>query len=65
LSFVVGVLGWLAFLVVGLGGGLLVLSGMLLMALNTWKTYQLAKHPAAQPILAPDASEALVSPAGA
>ncbi len=50
---------------VRLGGGLLVLAGMLLMAVNTWKTYQLARNPAPQPILAPDASEARTSPAGA
>jgi cytochrome c oxidase cbb3-type subunit 1 len=41
------------------GGGLLVLSGMLLMALNTWKTWQLAQAPAHQPIIPPDASTAL------
>jgi cytochrome c oxidase cbb3-type subunit I len=42
---------------VRLGGGLLVFSGMLLMALNVWKTYQLVKSPAPQAVLPPDASE--------
>jgi cytochrome c oxidase cbb3-type subunit 1 len=42
---------------VRLGGGVLVLSGMLLMALNVWKTYQMVKSPAPQPVMPPDASE--------
>lgn len=50
---------------VRLGGGLLVLAGMGLMALNTFKTFQLARNPAPQPILAPDALEARASAAGA
>jgi cytochrome c oxidase cbb3-type subunit 1 len=49
---------------VRLGGGLVVLSGMVLMAFNTWKTFQQAKAYAPQPILVPDVSEALPSPAG-
>ena len=44
---------------------MLVLAGMLLMAANTWKTFQQAKAYAPQPILVPDVSEALPSPAGA
>ncbi|HEY1129587.1 MAG TPA: cbb3-type cytochrome c oxidase subunit I, partial [Roseateles sp.] len=43
---------------VRLGGGLLVFVGMLLMAWNTWKTFQAAKSLAPQPILQPDASQA-------
>jgi cytochrome c oxidase cbb3-type subunit 1 len=40
-------------------GGLLVLSGMLLMAWNLYRTYRdAATQPADQPLLAPDASEA-------
>jgi cytochrome c oxidase cbb3-type subunit 1 len=42
---------------VRLGGGVLVFSGMLLMALNVWKTYQMVKTPPLQPLLPPDASE--------
>ena len=38
--------------------GLLVLAGMGLMALNTWKTFAMARSPAPQPLLPPDASEA-------
>jgi len=47
------------------GGGVLVLGGMCLMALNTYKTYQLARSPAPQPILVPHPSEALASDARA
>ncbi len=43
---------------VRLGGGVLVLAGMVLMAVNVWKTYQLAKSPVPQPVLPPDASQA-------
>ena len=39
-------------------GGLLVLSGMLLMAWNVWQTYRTADKPVDQPLLQPDASEA-------
>jgi len=42
---------------VRLGGGLLVFAGMLLMALNVWKTYQMVKTPPLQPLMPPDASE--------
>ena len=42
---------------VRLGGGLMVFAGMLLMALNVWKTYQMVKTPPLQPLLPPDASE--------
>ncbi len=64
-SFVEALNATYPYYLVRLGGGLVVLSGMVLMALNTWKTLQLAKSPAPQPILAPDISEALPSPAGA
>ena len=43
---------------VRLGGGLLVLAGMGLMAWNTWKTFATARSPAPQPVLVPHASEA-------
>ncbi|MCY7355565.1 MAG: cytochrome-c oxidase, cbb3-type subunit I [Lysobacter sp.] len=64
-SFVEALNATYPYYLVRLGGGLVVLSGMALMALNTWKTFQLARSPAPQPILAPDVSEALDSPAGA
>ncbi len=41
-----------------LGGGLLVLSGMGLMAWNMWKTFAMAKSPAPQAVLAPDINDA-------
>ena len=41
-----------------LAGGLLVLSGMLIMAVNVIRTWQAAKGPAQYPVLAPDAAEA-------
>ncbi len=43
---------------VRLGGGLLVLSGMVLMAVNCWRTWQMAGVAAPQPLLAPDPAEA-------
>jgi cytochrome c oxidase cbb3-type subunit 1 len=43
---------------VRLGGGLLVLSGMILMAVNFWRTWQQAKDFPQQPVLEPDVSEA-------
>jgi cytochrome c oxidase cbb3-type subunit 1 len=43
---------------VRLGGGLLVLSGMLLMAVNFWRTWQQAKEIPLQPVLEPHVSEA-------
>jgi cytochrome c oxidase cbb3-type subunit 1 len=58
-SFVEALSATYPYYLVRLGGGLLVLVGMLLMALNTWKTYAMAKHPALQSILPPHASEAL------
>ena len=45
------------FYLIRLGGGLLVLSGMGVMAWNTWKTFAAARAPAPQPILPVDASE--------
>ena len=41
-----------------LGGGLVVLSGMCLMAWNVWQTYRNADKPVDQPLLTPDTSEA-------
>ncbi len=58
-SFVEALAATYPYYLVRLGGGLLVLGGMLLMAFNTWKTYALARQPAPQPILPPHASEAL------
>jgi cytochrome c oxidase cbb3-type subunit 1 len=43
---------------VRLGGGLLVLSGMVLMGINCWRTWQMARDVPAQAVLAPDPSEA-------
>jgi cytochrome c oxidase cbb3-type subunit 1 len=57
-SFVEGLNATYPYYLVRLGGGLLVLTGMLLMAVNMWKTFQLAKEPALQPLLAPDVSQA-------
>jgi cytochrome c oxidase cbb3-type subunit I len=39
-------------------GGLLVLSGMLVMAVNVTRTWQMARGPVAHPVLTPDAAEA-------
>jgi len=41
-----------------LGGGLLALSGMVLMAVNVVKTFQMARERPEQPVLAPDPAEA-------
>jgi cytochrome c oxidase cbb3-type subunit I len=41
-----------------LGGGVLVLAGMLLMAVNVLKTFQMARDVKPQPVLAPDPAEA-------
>jgi cytochrome c oxidase cbb3-type subunit I len=41
-----------------LGGGLLVLAGMVLMAINVTKTFQMARERKPQPVLAPDPAEA-------
>jgi cytochrome c oxidase cbb3-type subunit 1 len=43
---------------VRLGGGVVVLSGMILMAVNLVKTWQLAKTPALTAVLPPDPSQA-------
>ena len=48
----------LAAFVAARGGGLLVLAGMGLMAVNTWKTFAMARSVAPQPVLAPDAADA-------
>jgi cytochrome c oxidase cbb3-type subunit 1 len=45
---------------VRLGGGLLCLAGMVLMALNVLRTYQMAKQVAPQPVLTPHPAEARV-----
>ena len=37
-----------------LGGGLLVLAGMVLMAINVLKTFQMARDVKPQPVLPPD-----------
>ena len=57
-SFVEALNATYPYYLVRLGGGLLVFTGMLIMAWNTWKTFQAAKSTAPQPILAPDASQA-------
>ena len=57
-SFVEALNATYPYYLVRLGGGLLVFTGMLLMAWNTWKTFQAAKSVAPQPILQPDASQA-------
>ena len=57
-SFVEALNATYPYYLVRLGGGLLVLVGMVLMAVNTWKTYQMARDPAPQPLLIPDVSEA-------
>ena len=43
---------------VRLGGGVLVLSGMILMAVNVWKTWQLAQSAPLTAVLPPDPSQA-------
>ncbi len=57
-SFVEALNATYPYYLVRLGGGLLVFVGMLLMAWNTWKTFQAARSTAPQPILPPDASQA-------
>ncbi|WP_296282191.1 cytochrome-c oxidase, cbb3-type subunit I [Pseudoxanthomonas sp.] len=57
-SFVEALNATYPYYLVRLGGGLLVFCGMLLMAWNTWKTFQAARSVAPQPILQPDASQA-------
>ena len=60
-SFVESLNATYPYYLVRLGGGLVVLGGMLLMALNTWKTFQAARDHAPQPLLAPDPSDARAS----
>jgi cytochrome c oxidase cbb3-type subunit 1 len=43
---------------VRLGGGLLVLAGMVLMAVNVVKTFQMVRERPAHPVLVPDPAEA-------
>jgi len=62
-SFVEALNATYPYYLIRLGGGLLVLAGMCLMALNTWRTFQMAKSPAAQPILPVHPSEVLASEA--
>jgi len=57
-SFVEALNATYPYYLVRLGGGLLVFAGMVLMAWNTWKTFQAARSVAPQPILPPDASQA-------
>jgi len=61
-SFVEALNATYPYYLVRLGGGLLVFAGMLIMAWNTWKTFQVAsasaRATAPQPILPPDASQA-------
>ena len=57
-SFVEALNATYPYYLVRLGGGLLVLAGMVVMAWNTWKTFQAVKSPAPQPILPVDVSEA-------
>ena len=60
-SFVESLNATYPYYLVRLGGGVLVLAGMFLMAVNTWKTFQMAKSPAPQPVLPPDPSDARAS----
>ncbi len=60
-SFVEALNSTYPYYLVRLGGGLLVLAGMLLMAVNTWKTFQMAKVPVVHPVLPPDPSSARAS----
>jgi len=57
-SFVEALNATYPYYLVRLGGGLVVLSGMGLMALNMWKTFAMAPARAPQPVLAPDISDA-------
>ncbi len=57
-SFVESLNATYPYYLVRLGGGVLVLAGMILMAVNTWKTYQLAPSPAQLPVLPADAAAA-------
>ena len=60
-SFVEGLVATYPYYLVRLGGGLVVLAGMVLMAVNMARTFAMARNAAPQPILPPDASEALVA----
>ena len=60
-SFVEALNATYPYYLVRLGGGVLVLSGMVLMAVNTWKTFQMAKAPVAHPVMPPDPSSARAS----
>ena len=57
-SFVESLNATYPYYLIRLGGGLLVLSGMFVMAWNTWKTFQTAKSLANQPVLPVNVSEA-------
>jgi cytochrome c oxidase cbb3-type subunit 1 len=57
-SFVESLAATYPYYLVRLGGGLLVLAGMVLMAVNVIKTLQMAKDAPPQPVLAPEASQA-------
>ena len=46
------------YFMVRLGGGLLVFAGMLIMAWNVWKTFQMAREVKDSPVLAPAADMA-------
>jgi len=56
-SFVEALNATYPYYLIRLGGGLLVLSGMGVMAWNTWKTFASARSTAPQPILPVDVSE--------
>ncbi len=56
-SFVESLIVTYPFYLIRLGGGLLVLSGMAVMAWNTWKTFAASRAVGVQPILPVDASE--------
>ncbi|MBD9370202.1 cytochrome-c oxidase, cbb3-type subunit I [Xanthomonas sp. XNM01] len=57
-SFVEALNATYPYYLIRLGGGLLVLAGMGVMAWNTYKTYRTATSLAGAPVMAPDASEA-------
>ncbi|WP_246120961.1 cytochrome-c oxidase, cbb3-type subunit I [Luteimonas granuli] len=60
-SFVESLNATYPYYLVRFGGGVLILAGMLLMAVNTWKTFQMARDPVPQPVLPPDPSDARAS----
>jgi cytochrome c oxidase cbb3-type subunit 1 len=57
-SFVEALNATYPYYLVRFGGGLLVLAGMGLMAVNTWKTFAMAKDRAPQAVLVPDMNDA-------